>query len=170
MRARFAFRGLLGLAAGLAGCLAACFEGRGLVGAVCYADNQCGVDQTCVNSVCGVCNNQVVDPGELCFGASSEENVFGEVSDLLAYDPEDDDFAPLVIATVNNNCQPLPMTGPPTAEGAACWQVFAMIFDEQGDFEVASLLDDQRTANRYITGYGNISVLQDHHRVRARRR
>ncbi len=131
------------LAAGLAGVLAACFEGRGLVGAVCYADNQCGVDQTCVNSVCGVCNNQVVDPGELCFGASSEENVFGEVSDLIAYDPEGDNYAPLVIATVNNNCEPLPMTGPPTADGASCWQVFALIFDDGGDFEVASLLDDE---------------------------
>lgn len=141
-------RGSILLAAGLAGGLAACFEGRGLVGAVCYADNQCGLDQTCVNSICGVCNNQIVDPGELCFGASSEEIVFGEVSDLLAYDPEGDDYAPLVIATVNNNCLPLPMTGPPTADGEACWQVFGMIFDDQGDFEVTNLLEDQVGAGR----------------------
>jgi hypothetical protein len=132
------------LAAGLAGSfLVACFEGAGLVGAVCYADNQCGVEQTCVNSICGVCNNRVVDPGELCFGVSSEENVFGEVSDLLAYDPEGDDFAPLLIATVNNNCAPLPMTGPPQADGPACWQVFGLVIDEvEGDFEVVSLLDN----------------------------
>jgi hypothetical protein len=132
------------LAAGVAGAiLAACFDGAGLVGAVCYADNQCGVEQTCVNSICGLCNNRVVDPGELCFGASSEENVFGEVTDLLAYDPEGDDFAPLLIATVNNNCAPPPMTGPPAADGAACWQVFGLVIDEaDGDFEVVSLLDD----------------------------
>lgn len=132
------------LAAGLAGSLlAACFEGSGLVGAVCYADNQCGVGQTCVNSICSACNNRVVDPGELCFGAASEENVFGEVTDLLAYDPEGDDFAPLLIATVNNNCAPLPMTGPPMPDGPACWQVFGLVIDEtDGDFEVVSLLGD----------------------------
>lgn len=131
------------LLAGLTGSfLAACFGGVGLVGAVCYADNQCGVDQTCVNSICGVCNNRVVDPGELCFGASSEENVFGEVTDLLAYDPEGDGFAPLLIATVNNNCAALPMTAPPQPDGAACWQVFGLVIDEtDGDFEVVSLLD-----------------------------
>jgi hypothetical protein len=137
-------RGSILLAAGLAGSLAACFEGTGLVGAVCYADNQCGVEQTCVNSVCGLCNSRVVDPGELCFGTSSEENVFGEVTDLLAYDPEGDGYAPLLIATVNNNCAPPPMTGPPGMDGPACWQVFGLVIDEtDGDFEVVSLLDDQ---------------------------
>jgi hypothetical protein len=138
------------LAAGLTGSfLAACFEGSGLVGAVCYADNQCGLEQTCVNSICGVCNNRVVDPGELCFGASSEENVFGEVTDLLAYDPENDGFAPLLIATVNNNCAPLPMTGPPTAEGEACWQVYGLVIDEaDGDFEVATLLETDVNSGR----------------------
>jgi hypothetical protein len=136
------FRALAALGgACVAGSLAACFEGTGLVGAVCYADNQCGAGQTCVNSVCGVCNNRVVDPGELCFGSSSEENVFGEVSDLLAYDPEGDGFAPLVIATVNNNCAPLPMTGPPTMDGAACWAVYALVIDDTGDFEVTNLVD-----------------------------
>jgi hypothetical protein len=130
------------LAAWLAGSLAACFEGSGLVGAVCYDNNQCGVGQTCVNSVCGVCNNRVIDPGELCFGSSSEENVFGEVSDLLAYDPENDGFAPLVIATVNNNCQPPPMTGPPAANEDACWAVFGLVIDDTGDFEVTNLVDN----------------------------
>jgi hypothetical protein len=138
------------LAAGLTGSfLAACFEGSGLVGAVCYADNQCGLEQTCVNSICGLCNNRFVDPGELCFGASSEENVFGEVTDLLAYDPEGDDFAPLLIATVNNNCAALPMTGPPTADGEACWQVFGLIIDEaDGDFEVVTLLETDVNSGR----------------------
>jgi FG-GAP-like repeat len=138
------------LAAGLAGSfLAACFEGSGLVGAVCYADNQCGLDQTCVNSICGLCNNRVVDSGELCFGASSEENVFGEVTDLLAYDPEGDGYAPLLIATVNNNCAPLPMTGPPTAEGEACWQVYGLVIDKtDGDFEVATLLETDVNSGR----------------------
>jgi hypothetical protein len=137
------FRALAALGgACLAGSLAACFEGKGLVGAVCYDDNQCGVDQSCVNSICGVCNNRVIEPGELCFGASSEEIVFGEVSDLLAYDPEGDGFAPLVIATVNNNCQPPPMTGPPTADDPACWAVFALVIDDTGDFEVTNLIEN----------------------------
>lgn len=137
------------LAAGLTGAfLVACFEGAGLVGAVCYADNQCGVEQTCVNSICSICNNRVVDPGELCFGASSEENVFGEVTDLLAYDPEDDGFAPLLIATVNTNCALLPMTGPPQAGQPACWQAFGLIIDEtDGDFEVLNLFEDEAEIN-----------------------
>jgi hypothetical protein len=134
-------RGSILLAAGLAGSLAACFEGTGLVGAVCYADNQCGTEQTCVNSTCGLCNNLVVDPGELCFGNSSEENVFGEVSDLLAYDPEGDGFGSLVIATVNNNCQPFPMTAPPAVDGPACWAVFALVIDDTGDFELTNLFE-----------------------------
>jgi hypothetical protein len=134
-------RGSILLAAGLAGSLAACFEGAGLVGAVCYADNQCGTGQTCVNSTCGLCNNLVVDPGELCFGNSSEENVFGEVSDLLAYDPEGDGIGSLVIATVNNNCQPFPMTAPPAVDGPACWAVFALVIDDTGDFELTNLFE-----------------------------
>lgn len=136
VRARFAFLGLI------AGSLAACFEGRGLVGAVCYNDNQCGVGQACVNSVCGLCNNRQVDPGELCFGASSEENVFGEVTDLLAYDHDGDGLRPLLIATVNNNCSSMMMMlGPPMPGGPSCWDAFGMDFDDQGDFEVVSLVN-----------------------------
>jgi hypothetical protein len=134
------------LAAGLTGSLLACFEGAGLVGAVCYADNQCGLEQNCVNSVCGLCNNRVVDAGELCFGASSEENVFGEVTDLLAYDPENDGFAPLLIATVNTNCALPPMAGPPQPDGSACWQAFGLVI-EDGDFEVLNLFENEEEIN-----------------------
>jgi hypothetical protein len=130
------------LGAGLVGALAACFDGVGTLGAICFADNQCGLDQRCVNSVCGQCNNRAVDAGELCFGDSSEENVFGEVSDLLAYDPEGDGRNALLLTTINTNCLPPPNTGPPTMDNA-CWRVRAMIIDDAtGDFEVTNPLDD----------------------------
>ena len=127
----------------LIGALAACFDGLGIVGAVCHAEHQCAADQRCVNSVCGLCRNRVVDPGELCFGSSSEENVFGEVTELLAYDAEGDGFAPLLIATVNTNCMSPPMAGPPAPNGSACWQAYGMIIDESdGDFEVTNILSE----------------------------
>jgi hypothetical protein len=59
-----------------------CFDGFGTIGAVCESDFQCGLEQSCVNSVCGICGSGTIEPGELCFGQSSEENVFGEVTDL----------------------------------------------------------------------------------------
>jgi hypothetical protein len=128
--------------AGLVGALGACYDGAGTVGSVCVAKDQCGLEQDCVNSICGLCENRLVDPGELCFGNSSEENVFGEVTELLAYDPEDDGFAPLLLAIVNTNCLPVPMTGPPPLDGMACWQALALTRDEaDGDFEVTNLFD-----------------------------
>ncbi|PRQ07321.1 FG-GAP repeat protein [Enhygromyxa salina] len=118
-----------------------CFDGVGTVGAVCEVDQQCGLDQSCDNSVCGVCGDGTIQPGELCFGASSEENVFGEVTDLLAFDPEGDGF-PLLIATVNSNCANPPMTGPPTAQGDSCWDVFALVADDD-NFEAINGLDPE---------------------------
>ncbi|KIG14821.1 hypothetical protein DB30_06407 [Enhygromyxa salina] len=118
-----------------------CFDGVGTIGAVCEADLQCGLDQSCRNSVCGVCGDGTIQPGELCFGASSEENVFGEVTDLLAFDPEGNG-SPLLIATVNSNCANPPMAGPPTAMGVSCWDVYALVPDED-NFEAINALDPQ---------------------------
>ena len=117
----------------------ACFDGLGTIGAFCFADSQCGTDQRCVNSICGLCRDQQVQAGELCFGNSSEENVFGEVSDLVAFDPEGDGF-PLLTAVVNNNCLPLPMMGPPTAGGPTCWGLYILAIDDDGDFETLTPL------------------------------
>lgn len=125
---------MLGAAALVSG-LWACFDGLGTVGAICFADNQCGLDQRCVNSVCGLCSDRTVQPGELCFGNSSEENVFGEVSDLVAFDPEGDGQFPLLTAVVNNNCQDPPLQGPPTMGGPTCWGLFILTIADDGDFE-----------------------------------
>lgn len=144
------FIGLGGL-----GGLGACFDGFGTIGAVCETADQCGTEQGCVNSVCGLCRDDVIQPGELCFGASSEENVFGEVTDLLAFDPEGDGF-PLLIATVNSNCANPPMTGPPSAEGDSCWDVFALVIADDGDFEAINALDSQKHDGRLPqAGAGN---------------
>lgn len=120
----------------LAGVLGACFDGIGTVGAICLADNHCGLDQRCVNSVCGLCNDRNIQAGELCFGSSSAENVFGEVSDLVAVDPEGDGF-PLLAAVVNNNCSPPPMQGPPPFGGSSCWGLFVVFIDD-GEFETTT--------------------------------
>ena len=140
--------------AGLSGSIAACFGGSGTIGAVCFADNQCGLDQTCTNSICGQCNDRVIQPGELCFGNSSEENVFGEVADLLAYDPEGDGF-PLLLAMVNNNCLPPPMQGPPTMGQPACWDLYALLIDDDGDFEAMTPLEDTNDGRVPQLGAGN---------------
>jgi hypothetical protein len=136
VRTRIAW--LLGAGA-LAGGLGACFDGIATVGAFCFADNQCGLDQRCVNSVCGLCNSREVDAGELCFGNSSEENVFGEVTDLLAFDPEGDGF-PLLTAVVNNNCVQGPDRGPPAMGGPACWGLYILTIADDGDFETITPL------------------------------
>jgi hypothetical protein len=125
--------------AALASGLWACFDGLGAIGAVCFAENQCGVDQRCVNSICGLCGDRQVQPGELCFGDSSEENVFGEVTDLVAFDPEGDGF-PLLTAVVNNNCQLPPMQGPPSADGPTCWGLYILTIADDGDFETQTPL------------------------------
>ncbi len=126
-------------AAALTSGLWACFDGVATVGAICFADSQCGLDQRCVNSVCGLCGDRKVQAGELCFGNSSEENVFGEVSDLVAFDPEGDGF-PLLTAVVNNNCEQPPMQGPPTADGPTCWGLYILTIDSDGDFETQTPL------------------------------
>jgi hypothetical protein len=128
----------LGIGA-LAGGLGACFDGIGAVGAICRSDDHCGLDQRCVNSVCGLCNDREIQPGELCFGTSRAESVFGEVSDLLAFDPEGDGF-PLLAAVVNNNCAPPPMQGPPTFGGPSCWGLYVLTIDDEGDFETQTPL------------------------------
>ncbi|MFO7561059.1 MAG: VCBS repeat-containing protein [Enhygromyxa sp.] len=128
----------LGIAA-LAGGLWACFDGIGTIGAICFADDQCGLEQRCVNSVCGLCNDRQIQPGELCFGTSRAENVFGEVSDLLAFDPEGDGF-PLLAAVVNNNCAEPPMQGPPAFGGPSCWGLFVLTIEDDGDFETTTPL------------------------------
>jgi hypothetical protein len=129
---------LLGAAA-LASGLWACFDGVGTVGSICFADNQCGLDQRCINSVCGLCNDRSVQAGELCFGTSSEENVFGEVSDLVAFDPEGDGSA-LLTAVVNNNCEQGLMMGPPNKDGPVCWGLYILAIADDGDFETLTPL------------------------------
>jgi hypothetical protein len=126
-------------AAALASGLWACFDGLGTVGAICFADNQCGIDQRCVNSICGLCNDREVQPGELCFGNSSEENVFGEVTDLLAFAPDGDGFS-LLTAVVNNNCAQPPMQGPPAMGGPTCWGLYILTIADDGDFETLTPL------------------------------
>ena len=146
---------LLAAIAGVCGGLWACFDGIGTVGAVCVTDQQCGPDQGCVNSVCGLCGDGVIQPGELCFGPSSEENVFGEVTDLLAFDPEGDGF-PLPIATVNSNCLNGLMAGPPTIDGDSCWEVYALALVD-GDFEAIKGLngDEKHDGRLPQAGAGN---------------
>lgn len=144
---------LFGTAA-LASGLWACFDGLGTVGAICFADTQCGLDQACVNSVCGLCGDREIQAGELCFGSSTAENVFGEVSDLLAFDPEGDGF-PLLAAVVNNNCAMPPMQGPPTMGGPSCWGLFILTIADDGDFETQTPLGTNRDGRVPQMAIGN---------------
>lgn len=111
--------------------LGACFSGSGTLGAICTTDEQCGVDQACVNTVCGLCRDGAIQAGELCFGASSEEIVFGEVSDLLAIDVNFDGVEDLV-AIVNSECEGV--SGP-------CWDMRVFVIDDDNDFESFALFD-----------------------------
>ncbi|NVB41710.1 VCBS repeat-containing protein [Pseudenhygromyxa sp. WMMC2535] len=120
------FCALLSAAAGLT---LACFSGEGSIGAICDNDSQCGNGQACVNRVCGMCNDQIAQPGELCFGDASEESVFGQVVDLeriaVPQAPEID----LIGAVVNGECTS------DTESDEACWALYAVLPDEDGDFE-----------------------------------
>ena len=145
---------LLGAAALVSG-LWACFDGLGTVGAICFADNQCGLDQRCVNSVCGLCSDRQIQAGELCFGNSSEENVFGEVTDLVAFDPEGDGEFPLLTAVVNNNCLPPPMQGPPTMGGSSCWGLYILTIADDGDFETLTPIGTNNDGRVPQMGTGN---------------
>jgi hypothetical protein len=138
-RGRFLARSWFALSlAGLVGGVLACFDGLGAIGGFCFADSQCGVDQRCVNSVCGLCGDQEVQAGELCFGTSAEVNVFGEVTDLIAFESPANGF-PLLAAIVNNNCLPAPMQGPPSANGPSCWGLYILTI-EDGDFSTLTPL------------------------------
>lgn len=114
---------LLGAAFGLA--LAACFTGEGTIGAICTEDTQCGLDQACRTGVCGLCKDGEVQPGELCFGPSSEELAFGEVTDLFTVD-YNRDGAPELAAIINDDCGGL---------GGQCWNIRFLVPDLDGDFE-----------------------------------
>lgn len=138
---------LLGaVAAGLTGLTWGCFTGEGTIGAFCFDDSQCGIDQGCRNSICGKCGDRIVQPGELCFGNSSEENVFGEVADLAAFAPEDG-VTPQLAAVVNGQC--------PLTEGA-CWALYLLVIDEaDGDFEVSTPIGLQNPGTVPQVGIGN---------------
>jgi hypothetical protein len=109
--------------------LGACFTGEGTIGAICVDDSQCGLDQTCANSVCGQCGDGTQQIGEVCFGASSEELVFGEVTDLLAVDLDFNGTDEL-LAAVNNDCG---------GAGGECWNLHLLLPDDDGDFESTPL-------------------------------
>ncbi|MFV8754499.1 FG-GAP-like repeat-containing protein [Nannocystaceae bacterium ST9] len=111
--------------------LGACFTGEGTLGAVCETDAQCGTDQTCRNQVCGMCRDDQVQSGEICYGASSEEIAFGEVSDLLAIDADFDGDLDL-LAVVNDDCGGI---------GGACWDL-RLLVPVDGDFESIELFDE----------------------------
>ncbi|WP_157595298.1 FG-GAP repeat domain-containing protein [Plesiocystis pacifica] len=112
------------LLAGVAGLSWGCFVGEGTLGAICLDDSQCGTDQRCRDSVCGQCGDNVVQPGELCLGDSSEESVFGEVSDLESFQPSDD-FPPRIGAVANGDC--------PNDPDNPCWGLFLLELDEEGN-------------------------------------
>ncbi len=111
--------------------LGACFTGEATLGAICKNDGQCGLDQACTSGVCGMCRDGLVQPGELCYGASSEELAFGEVTDLLAIDINEDGFKDL-LAIVNDDCEGL---------GGSCWDMRLFVLDDQGDFQSLELFD-----------------------------
>lgn len=47
--------------------VAACFGGEGTLGGACERDDDCGGDQSCSRSVCGLCDDGIAQAGELCF-------------------------------------------------------------------------------------------------------
>ncbi len=114
--------------AGLSGLTAACFSGDGTLGAVCFSDLECGLAQLCRDSICGQCGDGEVQPGEMCFGSSSEENVVGEVSDLTVVTIDGD---LKLAAVVNGSC--------PMAPLSHCWGVYVLEVDPaDGDFETST--------------------------------
>ncbi len=122
---------MLGAVLGLV--LGACFTGVATLGGICTADDQCGVGQTCTNAVCGMCKDGAVQAGEICFGPSSEEFAFGEVTDLLSIDIDFDGQNDL-LAVVNDDC---------AGAGGQCWNVQVLLPDPDGsgDFETFALYE-----------------------------
>ena len=122
------------LSGALVGGLWGCYVGSGTLGSVCSSDAQCGVDQRCRHSLCGQCNDAAIQPGELCYGNSSEEYIFGQVSYLAAY-RAGPDFFPIPLAVMNHNCEFPPDREPPDEDGFKCWDLIALFLDGDGDFE-----------------------------------
>jgi hypothetical protein len=140
-------------AGALVGGLWACFDGRGTVGGICFADNQCGVDQRCTNSVCGLCGDGQIQPGELCLGNSEERNMSGQVADLVALDTIG--VRPMYMAIVNTNCAPPPMRGPPPLEGSACWGLAFFIVADDGELDAEFLIEPYQDGSVPQMAVGN---------------
>ena len=113
------------------GAIWGCFGGEGALGAYCNNDAQCGPRQRCSDSICGLCNNDTIDAGELCFANSSEETVMGQVADLLPLQPisEGATVGERVGAIVNGRC--------PGDQASDCWALYLFEYLD-GDFETTT--------------------------------
>lgn len=79
--------------------VAACFGGEGTLGGACERDDDCGADQTCSRSVCGLCDDGIAQAGELCFDeAEAAVAQAPDVASLARIDLNADGVADIVWA------------------------------------------------------------------------
>ena len=75
----------------------ACYGGDGTLGAACERDADCGDDQRCERSVCGLCGDGVAQSGELCLSGPEGTAVVAEaVSSFAQIDMNGDGALDLV--------------------------------------------------------------------------
>lgn len=132
--------------ASLTGVGVGCFLGEATLGAICFNDDQCGVGQGCFDSVCGMCRDGAVQAGELCFGSSSEENVFGKVSDLMALDIPDEGIRALV-GVVNAPCENV---------SGDCWNLWLLLPEPDGGFEAFKVNEVDQSGSVPEFNVGNL--------------
>lgn len=77
----------------------ACFGGEGTLGGVCERDGDCGGDQVCARSICGLCGDGIAQAGELCFDALQTAAVEApDVASIARVDMNADGMADVVWA------------------------------------------------------------------------
>ncbi len=114
-----------------------CFTGEATLGGYCVADSDCGADQSCTNNVCGLCGNGSIDEGEVCFGASTDREVFGDVASMVPLDYDGDGDLD-VVAAVNSMCMGDGMPEP-------CWRLY-VVLNENGA-EDRTVIQDESAAD-----------------------
>lgn len=80
-------------------CLSACFGGEGTLGGACERDDDCGGEQVCTRSICGLCDDGIAQAGELCLeGPQAAQAEAASVASIAQIDMNADGVPDLVWA------------------------------------------------------------------------